>query len=149
MPIQQRARHRILGSLLDTSFGRSSERLGQNHFVKMTMPLENTIEIKAQIIVNVPSPNFYNEMRAKYREELLDLVRSRLERVSDEYKLVLQGRENAGNVTVQKYEEATPKAVKLAVDTHSIQEWLEHISMSSYRTDKTCIYHLNCVASVS
>mgnify|MGYP003353497941 CR=1 FL=1 len=45
MPIQQRARHRILAGLLDTSFGKSSERNYPNHFVKMSMPLEKTIQI--------------------------------------------------------------------------------------------------------
>ena len=149
MPIQQRARYRVLANLLDTSFGKTSERQYPNHFIKMTMPLENTIQIKAQIIINVGSPNVYNEMRVKYREELLEMIKKRLERIADEYKRSLEEKENAGNVTVQKYEEPAPKTVKLAVDSHSIQEWLEHVSMSAYRTNKTCIYHLHCIASVS
>ena len=149
MPIQQRARYRVLANLLDTSFGKSSERQYPNHFIKMTMPLENTIQVKAQIIVNIASPNVYNEMRIKYREELLEMIKKRLERIADEYKRSLEQKENAGNVTEQKYEEAPPKSVKLAVDNHSIQEWLEHVSMSAYRTNKTCIYHLHCIASVS
>jgi dihydroorotate dehydrogenase len=149
MPIQQRARHRTLASLLDTSFGRSSEKQYPNHFIKMTMPLENTIEIKAQIIVNIASPNVYNEMRVKYREELLEMIKKRLERISEEYKRALEQKENAGNVTEQRYEEEAAKSVKLAVDNHSIREWLEHVSMSAYRTNKTCLYHLHCIASVS
>ena len=68
MPIQQRARYRVLTNLLDTSFGKTSERQYPNHFIKMTMPLENTIQVKAQIIVNLGgSNNVYNEMRKKYR----------------------------------------------------------------------------------
>ena len=149
MPIQQRARYRVLANLLDTSFGKNSEKQYPNHFIKMTMPLENTIQVKAQIIVNIGSPNVYNEMRVKYREELLEMIKKRLERIADEYKRSLEEKENAGNVTVQKYEEPAPKTVKLAVDNHSIQEWLEHVSMSAYRTNKTCIYHLHCIASVS
>ena len=150
MPIQQRARYRVLANLLDTSFGRSSEKQYPNHFIKMTMPLENTIQVKAQILVNLPgSNNVYNEMRVKYREELLEMIKKRLERIADEYKRSLEEKENAGNVTVQKYEEPAPKTVKLSVDNHSIQEWLEHVSMSAYRTNKTCIFHLQCVASVS
>ena len=54
MPIQQRARYRVLTNLLNTSFGKSSEKQYPNHFIKMTMPLENTIQIKAQILVNLP-----------------------------------------------------------------------------------------------
>ena len=149
MPIQQRARYRVLANLLDTSFGKSSERQYPNHFIKMTMPLENTIQIKAQILVNLASNNVYNEMRVKYREELLEMIKKRLERIADEYKRSLEEKENAGNVTVQKYEEEAPKTVKLSVDNHSIQEWLEHVSMSAYRANKTCLYHLHCVASVS
>jgi dihydroorotate dehydrogenase len=149
MPIQQRARYRTLAGLLDTSFGHGSEKQYPNHFIKMTMPLENTVEIKAQILINLGSPNVYNEMRVKYREELLEMVKRRLERVADEYKRALEERENAGNVTEQKYEEPAPKTVKLSVDTHSIREWIEHVSMSAYRTNKTCLYHLHCIASVS
>lgn len=150
MPIQQRARYRVLTNLLNTSFGKSSEKQYPNHFIKMTMPLENTIQIKAQILVNLPgSNNVYNEMRIKYREELLEMIKKRLERIADEYKRCLEEKENAGNVTVQKYEEPASKTVKLAVENHSIQEWLEHVSMSAYRTNKTCIYHLHCIANVS
>ena len=150
MPIQQRARYRVLANLLDTSFGRSSEKQYPNHFIKMTMPLENTIQVKAQILVNLPgSNNVYNEMRVKYREELLEMIKKRLERIADEYKRSLEEKENAGNVTVQKYEEDAPNTVKLSVDNHSIQEWIEHVSMSAYRTNKTCIFHLHCIASVS
>lgn len=150
MPIQQRARYRVLASLIDTSFGKSSEKQYPNHFIKMTMPLENTVEIKGQILVNLGgSINAYNEMRPKYREELLEMIKKRLERVADEYKRALEMRENAGNVTEQKYEEEAPKTVKLALDSYSIREWIEHVSMSAYRTNKTCIYHLHCIASVS
>jgi dihydroorotate dehydrogenase len=149
MPIQKRARYRTLASLLDTSFGRSSEKQYPNHFIKMTMPLENTINIKSQIIINFASPNVYNEMRVKYREEILDMIGKRLGRISEEYKRSLEERENAGNVSPQQYEEAAPKTVKLSVDNNSIREWTEPVSMSAYRTNKTCIFHLQCVASVS
>lgn len=149
MPIQKRARYRTLAGLLDTSFGHSSEKQYPNHFIKMTMPLENTVDIKSQIIVNLASTNVYNEMRVRYREELLDLIGKRLGRISEEYKRALEERENAGNVSIQQYEEAAPKTVKLSVDSHSIREWIEHVSMSAYRTNKTCIYHLHCIASVS
>lgn len=150
MPIHQRARYRVLADLLNTSFGKSSEKQYPNHFIKMTMPLENTIQVKSQILVNLPgSNNVYNEMRVKYREELLQMIQKRLEHIADEYKRSLEQKENAGNVTVQKYEEPAAKSVKLTVDNHSIQEWLEHVSMSAYRTNKTCIYHLNCIVNVS
>lgn len=139
----------MLASLLDTSFGQSSERQYPNHFIKMTMPLENTIQIKAQILVNIGgSMNVYNEMRPKFREELLDMIGKRLERIADEYKRALQGKEGLLSYREQPFEEAPAKTVKLSVDNHSIQEWLEHVSMSAYRTNKTCIYHLNCVASI-
>ena len=150
MPIQQRARYRALANLLNTSFGKSSEKQYPNHFIKMTMPLEDTIQIKAQILVNLPgSNNVYNEMRVKYREELLDMIKKRLERIAEEYKRCLEEKENAGNVTTQKYEEPAPNSIKLTVNNYSIQEWIEHVSMSAYRTNKTCIFHLHCIASVS
>ena len=150
MPIQQRARYRLLTNLLDTSFGKTSERQYPNHFIKMTMPLENTIQVKAQIIVNLGgSTNVYNEMRKKYREELLEVIGKRLERIADEYKAAVEGKEGLLSYREQPYEAAPEKTVKLAVDSHSIQEWIEHVGMSAYRTNKTCIFHLNCVASVS
>ena len=150
MPIQQRARYRVLTNLLDTSFGKTSERQYPNHFIKMTMPLENTIQVKAQIIVNLGgSTNVYNEMRKKYREELLEVIGKRLERIADEYKAAVEGKEGLLSYREQPYEAAPEKTVKLAVDSHSIQEWIEHVGMSAYRTNKTCIFHLNCVASVS
>lgn len=150
MPIQQRARYRMLTNLLDTSFGKTSERQYPNHFIKMTMPLENTIQVKAQIIVNLGgSTNVYNEMRKKYREELLEVIGKRLERIADEYKAAVEGKEGLLSYREQPYEAAPEKTVKLAVDSHSIQEWIEHVGMSAYRTNKTCIFHLNCVASIS
>ena len=150
MPIQQRARYRVLTNLLDTSFGKTSERQYPNHFIKMTMPLENTIQVKAQIIVNLGgSTNVYNEMRKKYREELLEVIGKRLERIADEYKGAVESKEGLLSYREQPYEAAPEKTVKLAVDSHSIQEWIEHVGMSAYRTNKTCIFHLNCVASVS
>lgn len=150
MPIQQRARYRVLTNLLDTSFGKTSERQYPNHFIKMTMPLENTIQVKAQIIVNLGgSTNVYNEMRKKYREELLEVIGKRLERIADEYKAAVEGKEGLLSYREQPYEAAPEKTVKLAVDSHSIQEWIEHVGMSAYRTNKTCIFHLNCVASIS
>ena len=150
MPIQHRARYRVLTSLLDTSFGKSSERAYPNHFIKMTMPLENTVQIKSQILINIGgSINIYNELRPKYREELLDLISKRLERIADEYKKALEGKEDLISYREQPYEEAPEKTVKLTVDPHSLQEWLEDISVSAYRTNKTCIYHLNCTATVT
>ena len=150
MPIQKRARYRVLTTLLDTSFGKSSERGYPNHFIKMTMPLENTIQIKSQIIINLGSSvNAYNEMRKKYREELLDLIGQRLERIAAEYKKSLEGKEDLLSFQEQPFEDPPEKTVKLSVDSHSIQEWLEHVSMSAYRTNKTCIYHLHCIASVA
>lgn len=152
MPIQQRARYRILSNLLDTSFGKSSEKQYPNHFIKMTMPLENTIQVKAQILVNLGgSINVYNDMRQRYREELLDMIKQRLERIADEYKRAVEAAtdENMLSYRKQPYEDMPEKTIKLSVDSHSIQEWLEHVSMSAYRSNKTCIYHLHCVASVS
>ena len=150
MPIQQRARYRMLTNLLDTSFGKTSERQYPNHFIKMTMPLENTIQVKAQIIVNLGgSTNVYNEMRKKYREELLEVIGKRLERIADEYKAAVESKEGLLSYREQPYEAAPEKTVKLAVDSHCIQEWIEHVGMSAYRTNKTCIFHLNCVASIS
>ena len=152
MPIQQRARYRVLANLLDTSFGKSSERQYPNHFIKMTMPLENTIQVKAQILVNIGgSANAYIENRKRYREELLEMIGERLKRIADQYKTNVAAAtdENLLSYRKQPYEEAPEKTVKLSVDQHSIQEWLEHVSMSAYRNNKTCIYHLHCVVSVS
>jgi hypothetical protein len=116
----------------------------------MTMPLENTVQIKSQILINIGgSINIYNELRPKYREELLDLIGKRLERIADEYKKALEGKEDLISYREQPYEEAPEKTVKLTVDPHSLQEWLEDISVSAYRTNKTCIYHLNCTATVT
>lgn len=152
MPIQQRARYRLLTNLLDTSFGKSSTQTYPNHFVKMTMPLENTIQVKAQILVNIGgSANAYIENRKRYREELLEIIGKRLEHISDEYKQAAEAATDESLLSYRKqpYEEAPKKTVKLSVDNHSIQEWLEHVSMSAYRTDKTCIYHLQCTANVT
>ena len=150
MPIQRRARYRILANILDTSFGKSSEHGYPNRFVKMTMPLENSIQIKGQILINMgDSVGMYNELRKKFREELLDIIKLRLERVADEYKKALEGKEDLLSYHEQPHEEPPEKTVKLTVDPHSIQEWLEHVSMSAYRSNKTCIYHLHCVASVA
>jgi len=152
MPIQQRARYRLLTNLLDTSFGKSSERQYPNHFVKMTMPLENTIQVKAQILVNLGgSANAYIAIRPKLREELLEIIKQRLERISDEYKRAAEAATDESMLSYRKqpYEEDPAKTVKLAVDSHSIQEWIEPISMSAYRNNKTNIYHLHCIVSVA
>lgn len=152
MPIQQRARYRLLTNLLNTSFGKSSERAYPNHFVKMTMPLENTIQIKAQILVNLGgSANAYIESRKRFREELLEIIGKRLERITDEYKRAVEAATDENLLSYRKQPNEAPpeKSVKLSVDNHSIQEWLEHVSMSAYRNNKTCIYHLHCVVSVA
>lgn len=149
MPIQQKERYRILSGLLDTSFGKSSERQYPNHFIKMTMPLEGTVVIKSQIIVNIASTNVYNEMRKKYREELLDLISNRLKVITQQYKDAVAKESKLPTRTKQPYVEPAPATVKLTVDSSSIHEWLEHVSMSAYRTNKTCIYHLECVANVN
>lgn len=153
MPIQQKARYRILAGLLDTSFGRASEKHPQsNHFLKMTMPLENTIECKAQIIVNMgDSTNMYVALRKKFREELLDLIKKRLEKVSEEYAEAVKQSNNKDLLSYRKqpHEKPAEKSVTLKVDNNTIQEWLEQVSMSAYRTNKTCIYHLNCLVTIS
>jgi hypothetical protein len=149
MPIQQRARYRILSGLLDTSFGKSSEKAYPNHFVKMTMPLENTIQIKAQIIVRLGGTNMYHEMRRKYREEMLEIIKQRLERIADEYKRAIDTKSNLLEPKVEKHEEPAPKTVKLSLDSSTIQEGIEHIGMSAYNTEKTCIFRLECLANIS
>jgi hypothetical protein len=152
MPIQQKARYRLLTNLLDTSFGKSSERGYPNHFVKMTMPLENTIQVKAQILVNIGgSANAYIENRKRYREELLNIIRQRLERITEEYKIDALAATDDSLLTYRKqpHEQPPEKTVKLSVENHSIQEWLENVSMSAYRNNKTCIYHLHCVVNVA
>lgn len=148
MPIQKHARYRLLANLLDTSFGKSSIKGYPNHYVKLSMPLEDTVLVKAQLIVTLGSNNMYHEMRKKYREELLETIKLRLEQVQKEYKQTVEARENLQEPTVQKHEEAPPKTVKLVLDSSTVQEWLEHVSMSSYTTAKTCIYHVQCLVKV-
>ncbi len=152
MPIQKKARYRILTNLLDTSFGKSSENQYPNHFIKMTMPLENTIQVKSQILVNLGgSPNIYITMRPKFREELLEMIQKRLEKIAEEYKRNVEAATDESLLSYRKqpYEAEPEKSVKLSVNNHSIQEWLEYVSMSAYRTNKTCIYHLNCIVDIS
>lgn len=148
MPIQQRARHRIISNLLNSTFGKSSEKSYPNHFIKLSMPLENTIQIRGQIIVRLGGINMYHEMRRKYREEILDIIKKHLERIAIEYKAEIEKKSNLLEPKVEKYEEAPAKTIKLSIEPSSIQESLEHISMSAYNTEKTCIYRLDCTANI-
>ena len=50
---------------------------------------------------------------------------------------------------VEKHEEPAPKTVKLSLDSSTIQEGIEHIGMSAYNTEKTCIFRLECLANIS
>ena len=152
MPIQQRARYRILSSLLDTSFGKSSMKVYPNHFVKMTMPLEGTIQIKCQVIANVGgSENSYIELRKRMREELLKSVAVQLKSLTERYKQAVKDSSDESLLSYRKqpHEEPAQATIDLKLDQSSIQEWIEHVSMSAYRTNKTVLYHLHCVANVS
>lgn len=148
MPIQKTARYRVLANLLDTSFGKSSLRNYPNHFVKLSMPAEGTVLVKAQMIVSVGSVNVFNELRKKYREELLETIKRKLEEVQKQYKAAIEAAENVQQPTVQKIEEAPPKTVRLVLDSKTLQEWLEDIRVSGYTTQKTCIFHIQCLAEV-
>ena len=148
MPIQKRARHRIISNLLDTTFGKSSEKMYPNHFLKLSMPLENTLQIKGQIIVRLGGTNMYHEMRRKYREELMEIIKKRLERIAEEYKKAVEERQNLLEPRKEKYEEPAQKTIKLTVEPSSIQESLEYIGMSAYNTEKTCIFRIECLANL-
>lgn len=148
MTIKQTARFRILSSIIQSSLGKSSEAKYSTHFLKMTIPVEGQIKLSYQSIVNFGHQNVYLELRNRYREEAVNIMKQHLERVAKEYAEAVENKNKLLEPKIEPYEAAPPKKIKLKLIDSSIGESLETVSKSVYNPSSTNFYRVTAIATI-
>jgi len=149
MPIQHKARYRILANLLQTSFGKSSLVKYPTHFLKMSLVNDSQIVVKYNTTITFGHQNVYLELRRKLREEANDIIKAHLEKIVEEYKEAIQSKDKLLEPRVQPYEAPPEKTISLKLQEHTVSENLEYVSKSIYNPDQQkAFYHIQCVVEV-
>ncbi len=149
MPIKETARYRVLASILQTSFGKSSQTKRSTHFVSMSMPDEARILVKYQSIVNFGHQNVQAELRHKYEAEAIDAIKEAIERVAVEYKQAVESRDDLLEPRAEPYESAPQKTIKIKVNSATIHDSFEGLTKSIYNPVGTSYYRLSCIAEIT
>lgn len=150
MPIQHRARYKILANIANnSSFGKSSNVKPVTHFMSMVVVNDSQIVVKYQTTVNFGSQTMYQELRRKYREDAYKIIEAHIKNVAEEYKKAVEAKGKLLDPKVEPYEEAPQKTVSLKVLEHTISESLEPVTKSYYTGAQTSYFRVQCLVEVS
>ena len=150
MPIKDTAKYRILSRVVQRSYGKSSEVRYPTHFLTMTMPFENIVQVKFMMIVNFGHENMMFELKTRYKNEALDRIKDAAEKTMADYKIEVEKLEAVEHMHVPPpYEEAPKKTVVLKLQENSIQESIEYVSTSLYSPKKTAYYRMTALIDVT
>jgi len=131
----------VLANIVDTTFN-SSERQ-ENVFIKLKVTDDSNISVMAQRIVNVQSSKFYNEMRKHYEDELVAAINKTLENLKTAYLREVE-KSTIGAPAQQKI----PASISLKMIRGTLNDSLEFVGMSAYRSNKQAFYKVFVDVSV-
>jgi hypothetical protein len=138
----------VLANIVDTTFN-SSERQ-ENVFIKLKVTDDSNISVMAQRIVNVQSSKFYNEMRKHYEDELVAAINKTLENLKTAYlrEVEIRSKRLEKSTIGAPAQQKIPASISLKMIRGTLNDSLEFVGMSAYRSNKQAFYKVFVDVSV-
>jgi hypothetical protein len=133
MPVQDFNKYMNLSKVLNNSWGTGTQlKLGISQSIKFSLRDDKLMKGLFVMIVNMPNtPQLAHEMKARYKNQALQMIKGALENLKKDYE-----QQNAG------------ETIRLKMLDESVTEGLEYITNAQYRPTLQAYYRLNCLVEV-
>lgn len=121
-----------LGKILPNSWGTGTQAKTSFQSIKYSLRDDKLLKVNFMMIVNMPNnTKFAFEMKNRYTDEAMALIRSSLEDLKEKFKDVTEG-----------------KTVKFNIIQNSVNEGIEFLSTGQYRPSKHGYFRLECLIEI-
>ena len=133
MPVQDFNKYMNLSKVLNNSWGTGTQlKLGISQSIKFSRRDDKLMKGLFVMIVNMPNtPQLAHEMKARYKNQALQMIKGALENLKKDYE-----QQNDG------------ETIRLKMLDESVTEGLEYITNAQYRPTLQAYYRLNCLVEV-
>jgi hypothetical protein len=133
MPVQDFNKYMNLSKVLNNSWGTGTQlKLGISQSIKFSLRDDKLMKGLFVMIVNMPNtPQLAHEMKARYKNQALQMIKGALENLKKDYE-----QQNDG------------ETIRLKMLDESVTEGLEYITNAQYRPTLQAYYRLNCLVEV-
>lgn len=133
MPVEDFDKYMGLSKVLNNSWGTGSQaRPGTSQSIKFTLRDDKLLKGTFMMIVNMPNnPQTAREMKERYKDQALQMIKGALERVKEDYQ-----------------EQHDGKTIKLVMMDRSVSEGLEYLTNAQYRPTLQAYYRLQCLVEI-
>lgn len=133
MPVEDFDKYMALAKVLNNSWGTGSQaRPGTTQSIKFTMRDDKVMKGSFMMIVNMPNnPQTAHEMKERYKNQALQMMKSALERLKEDYQ-----EHNKG------------KTIKLKMLDRTVTEGVEYLTNAQYRPTLQAYYRMQCLVEI-
>jgi MinD-like ATPase involved in chromosome partitioning or flagellar assembly len=133
MPVEDFDKYMKLAQVLDTSWGTGSQvKAGTTQSIKFNLRDDKLLKCNFMMIVTMPnSPTTAIEMKRRFKEQALQMIKASLEKIKESYEKVADG-----------------KTIKLSMIDNSVVEGIEYLSNAQYRPALPAYFRLQCLVEV-
>jgi len=133
MPVQDFNKYMNLSKVLNNSWGTGTQlKLGISQSIKFSLRDDKLMKGLFVMIVNMPNtPQLAHEMKARYKNQALQMIKGALENLKKDYE-----QQNDG------------ETIRFKMLDESVTEGLEYITNAQYRPTLQAYYRLNCLVEV-
>lgn len=133
MPVEDFDKYMQLSRVLNNSWGTGSQlKPGTSQSIKFALRDDKLLKSSFMMIVNMPNnPQTAHEMKARFKNQALQMLKGALEKVKEDYEEQTEG-----------------KTVRLKMLDESVTEGIEYITNAQYRPTLQAYYRLHCLVSV-
>jgi MinD-like ATPase involved in chromosome partitioning or flagellar assembly len=133
MPVENFDKYMELSKVLNNSWGTGSQvKPGTSQSIKFALRDDKLLKGMFMMIVNMPNnPQTAREMKERYKEQALQMLKAALQRIREDYQEQHEG-----------------KTIKLKMVDRSVTEGLEYLTNAQYRPTLQAYYRLQCLVEI-
>jgi MinD-like ATPase involved in chromosome partitioning or flagellar assembly len=133
MPVENFDKYMELSKVLNNSWGTGSQvKPGTSQSIKFALRDDKLLKGMFMMIVNMPNnPQTAREMKERYKEQALQMLKGALEKIREDYQEQHEG-----------------KTIKLKMVDRSVTEGLEYLTNAQYRPTLQAYYRLQCLVEI-
>lgn len=133
MPVEDFDKYMELSKVLNNSWGTGSQlRAGTSQSIKFSLRDDKLMKGSFMMIVNMPNnPQTAHEMKVRFRNQALQMVKGALEELKKRYE-----------------EQNDGKTLNLKMQDNSVQEGIEYLTNAQYRPNLQAYFRLSCLIAV-
>ena len=134
MPVEDFDKYMELSKVLNNSWGTGSQlRPGTSQSIKFSLRDDKLMKGSFMMIVNMPNnPQTAHEMKVRFRNQALQMVKGALEELKKRYE-----------------EQNDGKTLNLKMQDNSVQEGIEYLTNAQYRPNLQAYFRLSCLIEVA